>query len=234
VENFDRLSYTEFLNTDGYGVNIKFGVIYRASQAIRIGAHIHSPTWLSLTDDYSTSFTYAFTEDGVPYNFTESSGNAVIDYKLNTPWRAGLSGAVLIQKQGFLSAEVEWVDYSASKYDFTSDVGNAQNQLDEQRENAAIQRLYDPRMNIRVGGEVALDEFRLRGGVNLLGKPLAEDDGFNVGYTAGAGIRGESFFLDLGLRIGSGTGSVIPYADGFEVDTKNYVTNILMTLGFKF
>lgn len=234
VENFDRLSYTEFLNTDGFGVNVKFGVIYRASQAVRIGAHVHSPTWLSLTDDYSTSFTYAFTEDGTPYNFTESSGNAVIDYKLTTPWRAGVSGAVLIQKQGFLSAEVEWVDYSANKYDFTSDVGNAQNQLDERRVNSDIQRLYEPRMNIRVGGEVALDEFRLRGGVNLLGKPLAEDSGFNLGYTAGAGIRSESFFLDLGLRIGSGTGSVIPYADGFEVDTKNYVTNILMTLGFKF
>jgi len=235
VDSFDNLSYTEFLNTDGYGVNIKFGVIYRVSQAVRIGAHIHSPTWLSLTDDYNATFKYAFTgNDGVPRNFTESSGNAVIDYKLTTPWRAGISGAVLIQKQGFLSAEVEWVDYSANKYDFTSDVGNAQNQLDEQRENSAIQRLYEPRMNIRVGGELALDEFRLRGGINLLGKPRAEDDGFNMGYTAGAGVRSESFFLDLGLRIGSGTGSVIPYADGFEVNTKNYVTNILMTIGFKF
>ncbi|MEQ1745088.1 MAG: hypothetical protein ABMA02_06675 [Saprospiraceae bacterium] len=235
VDAFENLAYSEFLNTDGYGVNIKFGVVYRASQAIRIGAHIHSPTWMSLTDDYSTSLTYVYNPGNpTPVTTTKNSGSFPFDYKLTTPWRAGVSGAVLLQKHGFLSAEVEWVDYSANAYNFTADVANTENQLAERQVNGDIQRLFEPRMNIRLGGELALSEFRLRGGVNLLGKPYATDDGFNTGFTAGAGVRGESFFLDFGVRLGSGTGSVIPYADGPEADTKNNVTDVLMTIGFKF
>lgn len=234
VEFFDDLAYTEYLGTDGVGVNVKLGVIYRASQALRIGAHVHSPTWLRLTDDFNNTFFYRYT-DGTGTNSDQAnspSGN--FDYRLATPWRAGLSGAMLIQKYGFVSADVEWVDYSASRYNFTADVANSDNRAAERQVNTNIQRLFDPTMNFRVGAEAVLSDFRLRAGLNLLGKPYANESGFNTAYTAGAGVRGESFFLDLGFRFGSGTGSVIPYSGGPRVTTKNRVSDFLLTIGFKF
>lgn len=234
VNFFDDLSYSEYLATDGVGVNVKLGVIYRATQALRLGAHVHSPTWLRLTDAFNNSFSYAYTDGNGSTGNTENSPSGNFDYRLATPWRAGLSGAVLIQKHGFLSAEVEWVDYSANQYNFTSDVSNNANKQAEREINNEIQRLFDPAMNIRVGGEAVLSDFRLRAGLNLLGKPYASESGFNTAYTAGAGVRGEAFYLDLGFRFGAGNGSVTPYTDGPTVATKNRVSDILLTIGFKF
>jgi len=234
VDFFDDLTYTEYLNTDGLGVNFKFGVIYRASQAVRLGASFHSPTWFSLTDDYSNSFGYSYTDNSGSYSDQTTSPSGKSDYKLATPWRASLSGAFLFKKLGFLSADVEWVDYSANKYNFTADVANTANQQAEQAVNNEIQRLFEPKMNVRLGGEAALDNFRLRAGINLIEKPYAADSGFNMGYTVGAGIRGESFYLDLGYRLRTGEGSVIAYSGAPVASTKNKVSDVLLTVGFKF
>ena len=241
VKDFDRLVYTEDLATDGIGVNLKFGVIYRLSQAVRLGASFHTPTWLSLTDEYSNSLRYAFTNSNGSFDFTSDSPRGNFDYKLATPWRAAVSGAFIIKKAGFLSAEIEWVDYSANKYNFTADVASTDNQLAEREENIKIQRLYEPKMNIRLGGEAALDNFRLRAGVNLLGKPKATDDGFNMAYTAGVGVRGVKFYLDLGYRyrLARGDGDISPYPDvddveALEITTKNRTSDFLLTIGFKF
>ena len=234
VDYFDDLTYTEYLNTDGLGFNFKFGVIYRASQAVRLGASFHSPTWLSLTDDYNNSFAYSYTDNSGAYGNQSSSPSGNFDYKLATPWRAALSGSVLFKKFGFLSAEVEWVDYSANRFDFTADVANTDNQLAEQAVNNEIQRIFEPKMNVRLGGEAALDNFRLRAGINLLGKPYATDSGFNTAFTTGFGVRLESFYLDLGYRLRLGEGSVLAYAGGPVASTDNTVSDVLLTVGFKF
>jgi hypothetical protein len=234
VDFFDDLTYTEDLSTDGIGVNFKFGLIYRVSQAVRLGASFHSPTWLSLTDDYSNTLEYAYTDASGSFSDLAISPSGNFDYKLATPWRAAISGAFLIQKAGFLSAEIEWVDYSANKYNFTSDIANTGNQLAERQVNNEVQRLFEPKMNVRLGGEAALDNFRLRAGVNLLGKPYATETGFNMAYSAGAGVRFPSFYLDLGYRFSTGDGSIIPYSGAPVVTTKNRVSDILLTIGFKF
>lgn len=234
VNYFDDLTYTENLETDGVGVNFKFGVIYRASQAVRLGASFHSPTWLGLTDSYSNTFSYTYTDANGTSSGQAVSPAGTSDYKLATPWRASISGAVLFQKSGFLSADVEWIDYSANRYNFTADVASTANQQAEQAVNAQIQRDFEPKVNVRIGGEAALDNFRLRAGINLLGKPYATDEGFNMGYTAGVGVRGESFYLDLGYRLRVGEGSVLPYSGAPLASTDNKVSDVLLTVGFKF
>lgn len=234
VEYFDDLTYTEYLNTDGLGFNFKLGFIYRVSQAVRLGASFHSPTWLSLTDDYNNSFNYSYRDNSGAFSNQASSPSGNFDYKLVTPWRAAFSGAFLFQKYGFISADVEWVDYSASRYNFTADVANTANQQAEQAINNEIQRIFEPKMNIRIGGEAVLENFRLRAGVNLLGKPYASDSGFNTAFTTGVGVRLESFYIDLGYRLRFGEGSVVAYSGGPVASTDNNVSDVLLTVGFKF
>ena len=234
VDYFDNLTYTEYLRTNGVGINLKMGVIFRLSQMIRLGGAFHTPTFMSLTDKYSNTFSYTYTDGNGTASNTGYSPDGTSDYKLRTPWRAIASGAVVINKFGFVSADVEWVDYSASRYNFTSDISNSSNEQYEREINNSIQRQLKQSMNVRIGGELAVDAFRFRAGVNLLGKPYEGQTGFNTAYTAGVGLRSESFYLDLGYRRTLNSGTVSPYngAPLTSLDTK--ANDFMMTLGFKF
>lgn len=235
VEYFDKLTYTEYLRSSGVGVNLKLGVIYKVSQALRLGAAFHTPTAMSITDNYSNTFAYDYTDgNGSTQGEVQASPDGTFDYKLRTPWRASASAALVVKKFGFLSADVEWVDYAANRYNFTADVASQDNQQFEREVNNDIQRSYQQAMNVRLGAELALDDFRLRGGFNLLGKPEDGATGFNTSISAGAGVRGKSFYLDFGWRRGQGKGSVQPYANAPVARTSVVANDFLLTLGFKF
>ena len=236
IDAFNRLVYTEYLRTEGVGINLKLGLIYKINQIFRVGAAFHTPTAISLTDTYSSSFAYEYTYQGDNYGgdpvYPDYDG--VYDYKLITPWRASASASAVINKAGFISADVEIVDYTTNRYNFTADVSSQANETAERAVNRAIQNNYQQVVNVRVGGELALDNFRLRAGLNLLGKPQKGETGFNTAYTAGAGVHNQSFYLDLGWRRYMGSGSVTPYSDAPVATTDNVVNDILLTLGFKF
>ncbi len=235
VDYFDRLEYTEYVRTQGVGVNMKLGLIYRINPMFRIGAAFHTPTLLGLTDNYYNGFTYEYTDGGGPDQRTDQSPDGNFDYRLRTPWRAIGSAAVVFKKYGFLSADVEVVDYSASRYNFTADVSSIDNAQLERTVNREIRDNYRQALNLRFGGELALDNFRVRGGVNLLGKPGEGQEGFNTAYTAGFGVRGQSFYVDLGYRLSKGTGSIAaPYAGAPVATTDNTTSDLLLTLGVRF
>lgn len=242
VPYFDDLRYTEYLRTNGVGVNLKLGVIYRPTKMLRFGAAFHSPTLMSLTDNYETTFRYAYTDGGGSnpgQNVYSPSGTT--DYRLRTSWRAILSGAVLVNKHGFLSADVEWVDYSTNRFNLTADIASSDNQTAERELNNEIRRAYKQAMNLRFGGELALDALRLRAGTSLLGKPGNTQNGFDVAFSGGIGLRLQSFYLDFGFRRAVGKSTVQPYSDP-EVspddqpiaDLKSRATDVLLTAGFKF
>jgi hypothetical protein len=235
AQYFDNLTYTEYLRTEGVGINLKLGVTYKVSQALRIGGAFHTPTALRLTDTYSNTFAYTYEDNnGLSSSPVENSPEGTFDYRLRTPWRAMASAAVLIKKYGFLSADVEWVDYGANRYNLNAQVPSTENERIERELNRDIQLAYQQAMNVRLGGELAVQKFRFRAGVNLNGKPEEGKDGFSTGYSVGAGVRGNSFYLDLGYRRGTGQGSVTPYAGAAVATTDVVSSDVLMTLGFKF
>lgn len=239
---FDNLTYTDFLRTEGVGVNGKFGLIYKVDQMFRVGLALHTPTVLGLTDTYSNTFQYQYTDGNGAQSYDASSPEGKYDYRLRTPWRAIASGAVVFKKFGFLSGDVELVDYTANRFNLTANVASTDNELYERQINSAIHTAYKQTMNVRLGGELALDKFRIRGGVNLLGKPEKNEDGFNTAFTGGVGVRGDAFYIDLGYRRYAGKGSVQAYPNPRSSDlpkspvaSTNVVNNeLLLTLGFKF
>jgi hypothetical protein len=235
IEFFDALNYNDYLSTEGVGINAKLGINYWVSQAFRVGAAVHSPTYMRMTDRFSTSFSYDYTDgSGSIDGEAQLSPDGTSDYRLRTPWRAIGSAALVADKMGFLSADIEFVDYSASAYNFTADVASTDNQAYERTVNNDIQRTFKQTMNVRVGAELAKNKFRLRGGLNLLGKPEQGESGYNMAYSAGIGVRGSSFFWDLGWRRNTGKGVIQPYV-GAPIATATGASNDwLMTLGFKF
>ncbi|MDX2280231.1 MAG: hypothetical protein NW218_11630 [Saprospiraceae bacterium] len=234
VQYFDDLSYTDYLRTEGFGINGKFGLVYKVSQALRLGAAFHTPTLLGLTDTYSNTFSYTFTDNDGQSSAKEDSPEGKSDYKLRTPWRAMAGASLVVKKFTSFSADIEVVDYSANNFNLTADNTSVENQQYERDLNREVQRAYKQAINLRFGTQISIANFRIRGGVNMLGKPEENQDGFNMAYSGGLGVRGDAFYIDLGYQRYLGNGSVQAYASAPVANTETSKSNIVLTLGLKF
>lgn len=232
VPTFDALSYTETLRTEGGGVNLKLGAIYRINQIVRMGIAFHSPTKYDLTDSYHSEMTYDYTLDNETNAGSASSPDGSFSYSLKTPWRIIGSAGAVIGKRAAIGVEIEYEDYATSSFDFNS-------YLDAENEaNKDIEDELAAALGINLGGEVSLNNFKLRAGVQAKQSPLEGDNTFSTGFSVGAGFRWEAFFFDAAFRKGSQKKSYTPYntSEGYEqiVDKDVFSNNVYLTLGFRF
>lgn len=236
---FDELLFREDLSTSGTGINFKFGFIYRISQMFRVGASIHTPTAFKLTDNFSTQLRYDFTDNDGPSSTTADSPEGTFDYKLKTPWRAMANFAVLVNRKGFITAEVEYVDYSASNFNLTANSSNIEDRDYEFDLNEQIGKSFKSAVNLRIGGEYAHENLRFRAGYGISGTPYADGNITNNAYSLGFGIREKSFYIDFAYKYSKITEGYVPYLLS-DPELEQFVTNdiantrIIMTAGFKF
>jgi hypothetical protein len=193
------------VQTDGTGFNARLGLIYRFSDAVRLGASVQTPTWMNLTDTYSSSIVANF--DAVP-NIPASQEDATTGtnqyaYKIRTPFRANGGVAVTIGKYGFITGDVEYVGYQQARLNSAPNNALGDN-ASFATTNAYITQAFDKAVNLRVGAEARLDIFRVRVGYANYGSPYNKNS-VNTSftnlsqnyYTAGLGVRTGSFFVDL-------------------------------------
>ena len=235
VPFFDRLSYTEYLQTSGVGFNMKLGMVYRVTPNFRMGAAFHTPTFLGLTDRYNNSMRYAYTDGNGPNAGIEQfSPEGVTDYRLRTPWRATFGGAVLAGGVGFLSADIEFVDYSNSRFNLTANVNNTENRQAERELNSAVRRDYRQGINYRFGGMLKLDIVRLRAGYGLYGRPGVRDSGFDSVYSFGADLSLEQFYVGLAARLSRAERFVAPYPGVVGANSDANLNDFVLTFGIRF
>lgn len=232
VPFFEDLEFREFLTTTGVGINAKIGLIYRVNQMVRLGIAAHTPTAFALEDNFSTALDYNFLNNNVIVQGQGDSPDGDFNYNLRTPWRIIGSAGILIQKKGFISAELEWVDYTAANFRFDDF------QDDADLINEDIDAILQSTLSFRVGGEYAYNSMRFRAGVNLRRSPFFDESSFNPAYSIGFGLRGESVYFDAALRSDNTTDNYSPYfTNGFpEQNVENNFTDnrLLLTLGIKF
>ncbi len=236
IPYFNSLTFEEDLRSFGVGIHLKLGAIYRINQMFRLGVAFHTPTAFSMTDHFSNHMDYNYTDANNDGPLSADSPDGSFNYKLTTPWRAMGNFGMVFDKRGFLSAEVEWVDYTASSFNF--DKGSADDQDYARQLNDEIAFSFKSAVNVRVGGEWALDIFRLRAGYGLMGSPWVNSTGFDSYYSVGAGLREKDFFLDIAYRYGKTTDVYNPYrvtSNPIQNVTRETGTGLAMaTLGFKF
>jgi len=189
IPYFNSFTYTQDLTSRGKGVNFNIGVIVKPNDWLRLGAAVHTPTYISMHDDYSSKL-HSDLEDGYVYDTTSPDGS--FDYRIITPFRAMGSVGFVINKIALINAEYEYVDYNAAEIhsspEYFSDV------------NTTIHNKYKPAGNFRVGGEVRFDPFAFRLGYALYGSPYNGGENANANrssYTAGIGFRQNAFFMDF-------------------------------------
>lgn len=234
---FQNLTYTERLRTNGAGINLKLGLIYRLNQMVRLGFAFHTPTSFGLDEGFSTELNYNYTVNGTAYSGNASSPDGSFEYRLRTPWRFIGSGGLVFGKNGFLSAEVEWLDYTNARFNFNKTSSAAD--VEYERElNDQINNVLQSAVNIRLGGEFAYEIFRLRGGFSVMGAPFTEGIDPVGAISLGAGIRGEDVFFDLAFRQIVTQSDYTPYAttDAPQpfVNLEENRGRIMATVGFKF
>jgi len=232
VQYFDRLQVYDDLHTTGSGINLKFGMIVRPVNFLRIGAAIHSPTWFNNMKDYWYS---DFSNTAYGDTYTQTTPRGTYNYDLQTPWRAIGSVSVVLWRMALLSADYEYVDYSSAKfrsrsvydYDFNS-------------ENSAIKDKYTATQNIRLGAEVRFGHFAVRGGAALYGSPYKPgiNDAEKIYYTGGFGFRDKNFYIDLAYVRSEKKEDYYLYNSQYvstnAAATELTTNNIMLTIGVRY
>lgn len=239
---FDAAWFDDDLITKGVGINVKAGVVFKATDNLRLGFAAHSPTFYSLSDSYVA--TAGANLDDVDQQNT--SKELVYDYNLNTPYKFMGSFSLLFgnvndvnSQKGFISGDVEYVNYMASNFRTTRDDRGANNDYFRPLNNA-IDNAYKGAVNARLGAELKFNTIAVRFGGAYYGNPyknIAGEKGELVQGTGGLGYRNKGFFIDLGYVHSFGKDVLFPYRltsnDFFPAQIKSNNSRVLLTLGFK-
>ncbi len=242
---FDAAWFDDDLITKGVGINVKAGVVFKATDNVRLGFAAHSPTFYSLSDSYK-ALAGANLDAGVNGDRSFTSDQLIYDYNLQTPYKLIGSFSVLFgnvhdvtTQRGFLSGDVEYVNHAASKFKTTSNDNGANNGYFTGLNNA-IGSAYKGAVNARVGAEIKFNPIAVRLGGAYYGNPynnIAGETGSITQASGGLGYRNRGFFIDLGYVHTLGKDVIFPYrltnADFYPASIRSTNSRILLTLGFK-
>lgn len=237
----NQIRIDDNLSITGIGVNATFGLIARPTDFLRLGVSYVTPTSHNISSestydfvtDWNSFYSYALPTDTVTLETITTQGNLVIsDYNLRSPSRLNTGLALFLGKKGFISGDVEFVNY-----------GNAQIKATEfspTADNRTISNLYTNTVNYRLGGEFRFDMFRLRAGYSYEGDPFKDGviDRSIQRISGGIGYRVSNYFVDLSVVNTKSDALFRPYelSNGQDptADIKDSATRVSVTVGFNF
>ena len=246
--HFNSLTDQSQLRTKGSGFNARVGLIYRASDIVRVGASVQTPTFMRLTDTFDESLTSNFSAQGtdrVPQPGFPVGDTRVVretnefTYNLTTPFRANGGAAVTLGKHGFVTGDVEYVGYGQAR--LRTEIANVNDDAAFAIENSNIQARYKSTVNVRFGAEGRFDIFRVRLGYARYGDPYKDDTNnqrVQNFYTAGAGLRQGNFFLDVAAVYTTLDQLYTPYSlqnglqPSISVNNNRYTTSVTAGVTF--
>ena len=186
LEGAGEVVYGDERRIDGSGFNLKLGAIFRPVEAspFRIGVYVHTPTWYDLT---TKNYTTLNNKSSVGL-YDNGYSDEVYDFKLNTPWKFGLSLGNTFSNMLAVGLTYEFADYSkidsrlntGGGYDWyydsyyeTSESDNVMNYNTEQSLKGVS--------TLKVGAELkATNNLAIRLGYNFL-SAMYKEDGFKDG-----------------------------------------------------
>jgi long-subunit fatty acid transport protein len=251
TNQFNFFEYRETYTSQGAGIGLKLGTIYKPTEFVRIGFAFHSPQIISMTDRIRSSIN-ADTE-GYAGRRSESSDNlnngraGTSKYSMTTPWRAIGSFSLVFREikdtrlqRGFISADIEYVHYKGARFAVTgenaADIGfrDYYSALNE-----AIIDNYRGNINAKIGGELKFNTIMFRLGAAYFGSPY-QDEAIRASRmigTGGLGYRNKGIFIDLSYSHIMNKDAVFAYRLNDKPNTfaeqRGNRGNIMLTLGFK-
>lgn len=215
--SFESWSHTEELADTAWGVNFKCGAIYYPTSWLRVGATWHSRTRSAIGETWSTD-----TETRLNNGFHKYySPNLYQTYDFRSPHSFTGSLAFLFPSRGMITADVDYLDYSTSRF--------ISKEFSFSDTNDAIKNTLKPSLNIRLGMEWRLRQYFVRCGAAYYGSPygFGENYGSMKKMALGWGYITDNDVIcwDFAYELSRGIQAYTPYQ--FYVDGENIVDDIV-------
>lgn len=256
--DFDSYTYTEKYTSSGFGLNAKLGVIFKPTNAVRVGLAVHTPSLIGVTDKvhstmgtdlegYTNHQHFEVSSDFLDANY---GGGNTIKYNLYTPWRFIASGSYIFgggesnvrSQKGFVTADVEYVTTKTSHFKpENSDDGSGSTDDYYNAVNAAIKSVYRNYLGLRLGGEMKFNTLFARAGAAYYTNPYQDSKELKADklfLTAGTGWRNAGMFVDMAFVLGISRDVNFPYVlsdkNNVVSSLKQMIGTVIVTVGFKF
>jgi hypothetical protein len=220
-------TYSQYQTTTGEGFNMKFGAIYKLVEAVRVGAVITTPTFLTIDDSFSEGLTNSLSNGN---SYANGPVEYPLTYTMRTPFKAAGGLSVFMGQYGFITGDVEYVDYSGTRL-------NSNDYYTNSYDNDIIKNTYKSAVNLRAGAEVKLGPVALRGGYGIQPSPLKTGGTDTKISTAGLGYRLGSYYVDAAYMHITGSRTELPYDIGATTPVANINqtnNNFFLTFGFRY
>lgn len=239
-----NLSFTNDLYTYGSGLSLNIGMIGKVTNEFRAGLAWESPTWYTLTDE----FTQTLSTNGL--NFIDYTKNTVNTYpiiagqsqanpdsnvtilyptyKLQTPSKTTASLAYIFGKKGLISIDYAIKDYSNTNYKGKDTVTLAVNKT--------MSTVLNSSSEIRVGAEYRIKQVSFRAGLRNEQSPYKDKKIMSdlQGYSAGIGYSFGDTILDLSFSQSKRTSQQGFFQQGFNDGAKIQTLNNNVALSLIF
>ncbi|WP_268122215.1 OmpP1/FadL family transporter [Roseivirga pacifica] len=255
-ESFQNTALNSFtideqLSSSGSGVNANIGIIVRPIPIFRFGISLTTPTWYTFIEESDAIYNSEWNDYDVA-NFVDDNGNRYImedtvltslqtqtsiyrsDYDIRTPMKLNAGAALFLGKAGFITADIEYADYSnahVSSIDFSAE-----------GDNNTIDNIYQSTLNVRFGAEFRYSIFKFRAGYARIGDPYADSydnlDRSQEVMSGGVGLSFRKFFVDAGYSRTTYQSSYQSYSfydgTGPQGITDNTLNQLRLSVGFNF
>lgn len=241
--NGDRFYYSDYIQNyeiNGTGYNFKIGMIYKPIEMLRLGLSFHSPTYFNLEDTYSYSMKVNLDVANVETNFLSESPAGKFEYRFETPLKLIGSAAFIFKNKGLLSVDIERINYEDMRY---SSAGDGSSFFDT---NQGLKEVYTNVTNLKVGGEIKLNDFSIRGGYAYYPSPYKNgylnDKANRTIISGGLGYRTGNIYVDAAYQYSIQNGKYVfydIYNTNYDITTNPIETKLtegkfLLTVGVKF
>ena len=233
-DGFDAGSALQFVSFDnlqrtfGDGFSFSVGAIAKLNEVVRVGASYQSPTFYRFEDQLSQRINSNLADSEIDFiNFSQ----VVIfpSYRVQVPAKVTGSLALIFGKQGLLSFDYGYQDFSNAELRPTSDPVFA-------AENTLISNTLRAVSTYRVGGEYKIERFSLRGGYRFEESPYENETtiGDLTGFSVGAGYDFGPTKLDITFSRSERDFNQTLFDTGLTTIANRELTNSNVTLSLSF
>jgi long-subunit fatty acid transport protein len=238
------VNYINFNNeiyTYGTGFSFQTGAILKPSKEVRLGFAYESPTWYHLNDEFTQSvYTKGFGLSATPNPAVYGSKttdpkviNVYDPYTLRTPSKLTGSFAYIYKKSGLFSIDYAVKDYSKMEfgpnYQFNDPTKN--------NTNNDIKAVLNSAKEIRVGAEIKIKQWSIRGGGRYEESPYINKDivGDLKGLSGGLGYNWGATKLDFSYSRAERSSQQSFFNQGLldRATTNSVFNNFIVTMSFE-